>query len=142
MPDEAPYRNFNFRVEIDGLPELGFQEVVIPGLRIEVVEYRTGADASDTRKLPGRASTGNLVLRRGIDQDLALWTWFKTIRDGNLDRRNGSIVLMDFERNEVRRWSVFAAWPTAYEFSPLHASKNEVAIETIELACERVDVEA
>ena len=53
MPDEAPYRNFNFRVEIDGLPETTFREVVIPGTRIEVVEYRVGADkVSGTRKLP------------------------------------------------------------------------------------------
>ena len=89
MPDEAPYRNFNFRVEVDGLPELGFQEVVIPWTRIEFVEYREGGDnVSGTRKLPARAVTGNVVLRRGIDQDLALWNWFKSVRDGTLDRRN------------------------------------------------------
>jgi hypothetical protein len=42
MPDEAPYRNFNFLVRVDGLPETGFTQVVIPGSRIEIVEYRTG----------------------------------------------------------------------------------------------------
>ena len=51
MPDEAPYRNFNFHVLIDGLPETGFREVVIPGTRLEVVEYRVGSDPS-----PGPAS--------------------------------------------------------------------------------------
>ena len=143
MPDEAPYRSFNFHVEVDGLPELGFHEVVIPWTRIEVAEYREGGDnVSGTRKLPARAVTGNVVLRRGIDQDLALWNWFRSVRDGNLDRRNVVIVLLDTERTEVRRWNVSRAWPTVFEFSPLHASKNEIAIETIELACERVDVEA
>ncbi len=56
MPDEAPYRNFNFRVEIDGLPETTFREVVIPGTRIEVVEYRVGADkVSGTRSSRSRS---------------------------------------------------------------------------------------
>ena len=91
MPDHAPYRNFNFRVEIDGLPETGFSEVVVPETRIEVVEYREGGDhTSGTRKLPGRAKVGNVVLRRGIDQDLSLWNWFRAVRDGDLDRRNVS----------------------------------------------------
>jgi phage tail-like protein len=142
MPDEAPYRNFNFRVEVDGLPELAFREVVIPETRIEVVEYRVGADnVSGTRKLPGRAVTGNIVLSRGIDQGLALWEWFKAVRDGNLDRRSVVIVLLDTERSEVRRWQVSRAWPVAYESSPLHAQGNEVVIETLELACERLDIE-
>jgi phage tail-like protein len=143
MPDEAPYRNFNFRVEVDNLPETSFREVVIPDTRIEVVEYRTGTDAlSDTRKLPGRAVTGNLVLRRGVDKDLALWNWFKTVRDGNLDRRNVEILLLDAEHNAVRRWLIRGAWPVAYESSPLHAQGNEVVVETLELACERLDIEA
>ena len=142
MPDEAPYRNFNFRVEIDGLPETTFREVVIPGTRIEVVEYRVGADkVSGTRKLPGRAVTGSVVLRRGVDQDLSLWNWFKAVRDGDLDRRSVVIVLLDAERTEVRRWQVSRAWPAAYEPSALHAQGNEVVIETLELACEGVDLE-
>ena len=142
MPDEAPYRNVNFRVDIDGLPELAFREVVLPETRIEVVEYRVGSDpTSSTRKLPGRALTGNVVLKRGIVHDLSLSAWFKAVRDGSLDRRNGVIVLLDRERNEVRRWELLRTWPVAYEPSALHASKTEVAIETLELACETIDIE-
>jgi phage tail-like protein len=142
MPDEAPYRNFNFHVLIDGLPETGFREVVIPATRIEFVEYRVGSDPfSGTRKLPARAVTGSVVLRRGIDLDLSLWNWFRTVRDGNLDRRDVAIVLVDTERTEVRRWNVSGAWPVAYEPSALHAHGNEVVIETLELGCERVDIE-
>jgi phage tail-like protein len=142
MPDEAPYRNFNFRVEIAGLSELAFRKVVLPETRIEVVEYRVGSDpTSSARKLPGRALTGNVVLKRGIDHDLSLWAWFKAVRDGTLDRRDGFIVLLDTERTEVRRWNLFRTWPVAYEPSALHASKTEVAIETLELACEAIDIE-
>jgi phage tail-like protein len=142
MPDQAPFRNFNFRVEIDGLPEIHFREVVIPATRIQVVEYREGGDStSGTRKLPGRYETGTVVLRRGIDLEPALWDWFRATRDGDLDRRNVSIVLLDTQRQAVRRWRVTEAWPVAFEWSPLHGHGNEVVIETLELACERVDVD-
>jgi len=142
MPDEAPYRNFNFRVEIIGLSELEFRDVVLPETRIEVIEYRVGGDpTSRTRKLPGRAHTGNVVLKRGIDRDLSLWAWFKTVRDGALDRRDGFIALLDTEGTEVRRWNISRAWPVAYEPSALHALKTEVAIESLELACEAIDIE-
>lgn len=142
MPDEAPYRNFNFRVEIVGLAEAQFSEVVIPDTRIEVVEYREGADGpSASRKLPGRSKTGNVVLRRGIDQQFALWNWFRAVRDGDLDRRDVLVVLLDAERREVRRWTILRAWPAAYAFSTLEGRGNEVVVETLELACESVDVE-
>ena len=143
MPDEAPFRNFNFRIEVEGLPETRFREVDIPWSRIEAVEYREGGDpVSGTRKLPGRSQTGDLVLRRGIDRDLALWTWFKEVRDGTLDRRKVRITLLDAEHAEVRSWQLENAWPTKYTSSSLHGQGNEVVIETIELVCERVDVEA
>ena len=142
MPDAAPYRNFNFSVEIDGLAEIHFSEAVIPDTRIEVVEYREGADKTSTSlKLPGRAVVGSVVLRRGIDHNLALWNWFKAVRDGNLDRRNVVITLLDAERLAVRRWMIARAWPAKYEFGPLQARGNEVVIETLELACESVEVE-
>src|SRR5262245_10399946 len=142
MPDETPYRNFNFRVEFAGLPEMAFRDVVLPETRIELLEYRVGSDPSSrTRKLPGRALTGNVVLKRGIDHDLSLWAWFKNVRDGNADRRDGFIALHDAEGTEVRRWNISRALPVAYEPSALHALKSEVAIETLELACEAFDID-
>jgi phage tail-like protein len=142
MPDAAPYRNFNFSVEIDGLGEMQFSEVAVSDSWIEVVEYREGADkTSTTRRLPGRSGLGNVVLRRGIDQNLALWSWFKTVRDGSLDRRNVVITLLDAERLAVRRWALAGAWPVAYESTPLDARGNEVVIETLELTCERLEIE-
>jgi phage tail-like protein len=120
---------------------------IVPGTgricdEFEVVEYREGGDhPSGTRKLPGRVSVGNVVLRRGIDRDLSLWNWFRAVRDGDLDRRNVTIVLLDAARADVRRWNVERAWPAVYESGPLHARGNEVVIETLELACERIDIE-
>ena len=50
------------------------------------------------RKLPGLTRFGNIVLRYGVTQDTDLWNWRKSIVEGDIDRRNGSIVLLDDNR--------------------------------------------
>ena len=141
MPDHQPYRNFNFRVEIDGIADVHFAEVEIPTAAIAVVEYREGGDrVSASRKLPGRASFGNVVLRRGVTRDLQLYEWFRAEHQGDHQPRNVAVVLEDAQHVEVRRWLVRDAWPARWEGPELDASANEVAIETLELACESVEI--
>jgi phage tail-like protein len=142
MPDRQPYRTYNFRVEIDGIGEAQFAEVVVPTAEIAVVEYREGADKSSaTRKLPGRVKYGNVVLKRGITADLALYQWFRAVSQGDFQPRNVLIVLLDAQRQDVRRWLARDAWPVKYEGPALNAKNNEVAIETLELAVEEIEIE-
>jgi phage tail-like protein len=142
MPDEAPYRNFNFTVEIEGVAA-GFSEVVVPDAEIEVVEYREGSDkVSSTRKLPGRVSYGDVILRRGIAAGLDLYEWFDAVRNGNLVRRDVRIVLLDAERNPVRSWRLARAYPIKYTGPALNAKGNDVVIEELVLSCEGLEVEA
>lgn len=142
MPDAQPYRNFNFLVEIDGVERAGFSEAILPTAELDVVEYREGADkTSVSRKLPGRLRLGNLVLRRGIAGDLTLWQWFAKVADGDLERRNVAVILLDASRQPVRRWLLHEAWIVKIEGPALNAKGNEVAIETLELTCERLEVE-
>ena len=64
-----PYLNFNFRVEIDNLPVAGFSEAELPEGRIEVIEYREGADTSTgPRLLAGRVEYRPVVLRRAASR--------------------------------------------------------------------------
>ncbi len=103
----------------------------------EVIEYRTGADKAGTvRKLPGLTKYANIVLKRGVTQDRELWNWRKAIEQGTPDRRNGSIVLLDDERNEVVRWGFSNGWIAKFVGPDLNAKANDVAIETIEIAHE------
>jgi phage tail-like protein len=138
---ENPYPNFNFVVDGIG-EEIAFAEVEIPAAEIETIEYREGGDrTSASRKLPGRVRYGNVVLRRGIDGRLALWEWFKAVRDGQPLRRDITITLLDEQRQPVHRWLLRDAWPTKYDPSDLNGKGNEVAIELLELACESMDVD-
>jgi phage tail-like protein len=135
-----PYKAFNFRVEIEGIAWAAFSEV--GGLESEtaVIEYRVGGEPRTVRKLPGLTKYANIVLRRGITQDPELWNWRKSVVQGNVDRRNGSIVLLDDDETEVVRWNFFQGWIAKWEGPALNAKANEVAIETIEIAHEGLEL--
>lgn len=45
-------------------------------------------------------------------------------------------VLID--QKEVASWQLEKAWPTKYTASDFNATSNEVAIESLELACEGI----
>lgn len=133
-----PYKAFNFLVEIDNVARAAFSEV--SGLESEtaVIEYRTGSEHV-MRKLPGLTKFGNITLRRGVTQDRELWDWRQAIVEGNPDRRNGSIILLDDQRNPVVRWNFRNGWPCKWEGPALNAKANEVAIEMLEIAHEGLE---
>lgn len=137
-----PYRNFNFRVEIDGVQIAGFSECSGLDTEIAVIEYREGDDKAGIRKLPGLAKFGDIVLKRGIGKSNELHTWLRNIINGVPDRRNGFVVLMDADRTEVARWKFSNAWIRKLEGPRLNARGNDVAIETIELCCEDLEYES
>jgi phage tail-like protein len=142
MPQRRdPYLNFNFRVEIEGVAIAGFSEAELPEGRIAVITYREGTDARTApRLLPGRVEWGPVVLRRGFTGDPALFQWWSDVLHGTIARRDVAIVLQDEQRNDVARWLVRDAWPQKWDGPDLRGLGNDVAIETLELAHEGVEL--
>jgi len=140
---DFPYGNAQFLVEIDGIAEAAFEQVLLPELAISVVEYRDGGDAERAvRKLPGPASFGSLVLKRGFAGSLSLYQWWQqTMQGDDGARRNLAIILLDEERSEVARWRLTNAFPTRYTFSPLDAMDGSVLVECLELAFDTLRME-
>ena len=136
-----PYGNFNFQVEIDGITQAGFAEVVMPEGSAQVIQYREGNERNTVRKLPGLISYGNIILRWGCTQSAELYNWWKTVVDGQTSRRNLSIILLDEGRNVVKRWSVGHAWPVRYHIGDLNAKGKDVLIEELELAHEGFELD-
>ena len=89
-------------------------------------------------KLPGLTKYSNIVLKRGITDDQQLWQWHQQAVDGNVQRKNGSVVLLDRGGQEKARWNFFSAWVTKWTGPDFKAESGDVAIETLELAHERV----
>ena len=133
-----PFRSFHFLVEIDGITRAGFRECSGLDSSQDAIEYREGSDGPTMRKLPGLVKFSNITLNRGLTDDAQLWEWRKKAMDGKVERKNGSIVLLDESGAEALRWNFVNGWPSKWTGPSLNASGNEVAIESLEIAHEGV----
>jgi phage tail-like protein len=134
-----PFDDFNYKVEIDGIVRAAFQQCSGFDSTIDVIEHREGGENTTLRKLPGLTKYSNIVLKWGMTDDMELYTWHRDAVIGRMERRNGSIILLDREGNETARWNFYNAWPTKYDGPDLNAEGNDVAIETLELAHEGIE---
>ena len=137
-----PYSGFNFLVEIDGLVDAGFSEISGLGHEIAVIEYREGSDRRGAvRKLPGLHKVGDVTLKRGLAGSLSLFQWLKAVRDGQPERRQVAVILMDEIGQPVMRWQLQNAWPRKLTHGPLSAAGDIVTVEEMVLAVETIDIE-
>jgi phage tail-like protein len=133
-----PYGNFNFLVEIDGIVRAAFHEVSGIDTSIDLIEHREGGENITTRKYPGQVKFSNLTLKWGISDDRELYDWHRQWVTGDpaAKRKNGSVVLLDRAGQEKRRWNFFNGWPAKWTGPSLNAEANDIAIETLEIAHE------
>lgn len=137
-----PYRNFNFRVEIDGISQASFSECSGLDATTDPIEYREGGDNTTVRKLPGKTTYADITLKSGLTDSDELWQWRKSVIDGNVQRKNGSIVVYDLANDpeqEVARWNFVRAWPTKWEGPSFEAAGNDVAVESFTIVHEGIE---
>jgi phage tail-like protein len=145
---ERPYSNFNFLVDIgtgttDG-PEAGFEEVILPEVWLDVIEYRNGNEKENSvRKLTGLDHCGNTLLKRGVIGSLNLYQWYNEIRNGNQQAfRTVTIQLQNEDHTSiVQTWKLLRARLVRLKWGALNAKGKEVLVEYVELACERLEME-
>jgi phage tail-like protein len=134
-----PYRNFNFLVEIDGITQAGFSDCTGMGSNTDPIEYREGGFDRTVHKLPGQPKYNNIVLKWGLTDSRELYEWYRDVTKGKIVRKSGSIILLDLDGTEKVRWNFFEAWPTKWTGADLSAKGTDVAIETLELAHEKIE---
>lgn len=138
-PPLSPFLTFNFAVELEGLLVGGFTEVSGLESEVGVEEYREGGVNGYVHKLPGPASHANLVLRHGLTSLSTLWNWFYATSHGAIQRRNGTIMLLDARQIPVMWWNFRNALPVRWTGPAFNASSDEVGIESLELAHEGLE---
>lgn len=132
-----PYRNFRFRLEIDGLDAGSFSEVSGFDATIDVVEYRAGDDpAIIPTKLPGLIKYGNITLKWGSSETMVLYDWLIDITEGTIEKKTVTLTALDEEGSPAASWRCINAWPVKYTAPDFNGTSSEVAVETIELAHE------
>jgi len=129
-----PYLAYNFLVEIEDLIVGGFTEVTGLEIEVEVREYAEGGQNEFVHKFPGRTKyPQNLVLKHGLTDIESLWGWHQDVTQGKVERRNGSIYLLDNRGLPAMWWDFREAYPVKWTGPQLQADSANIAVETIEL---------
>lgn len=140
MAQNDPYRSYNFKLEIGGVAEGHFTECSGLSVKIEPIAYREAGNHQLVRHIPGPVDYTTVTLKYGVTKSRELWDWLLKSAEGNVERRNVTIVLLDSQGdNEVMRWNLVDAWPSEWQGAALNASEKSLAIETLTLVFDRLE---
>lgn len=143
--DFDPYANFRFVLEMDNLQVAGFSECNGLQMEIKTFDYKEGGRNNTTLKFPEHASYGNVTLKRGVTFFDELINWQLEVADGRFEDRpreetNFAIIFQDEQGTEVKRWNLIRAFPVKWTGPDLKANASEIAIESLEIAHEGIQV--
>lgn len=116
-----------------------FQEVSGLEVSMDVDELREGGENRFMHQLPTGVKQKRLTLKRGVaPMDSPLVGWCKeTLELGLQEPIKPALVivrLLDANAKPLRAWSFANAYPVRWEIDNFNSTRNEVALETIELA--------
>lgn len=132
-----PLPVYNYKVMV-GSATLAFSEVSGLTLEYEKVTYKHGFSyLFGANLIRGQRQAITITLKRGVvakRRDLYDWLQNKTVKDIAID-------LCDEKGLAVIRWKVSKALVLKMETSGFNAGGNEVAIESVELAAQDLNIE-
>lgn len=145
MDEARPFTAFNFSVEIypDGksapLAKASFAECDGLEMTHDLKTIRSGGANDRAIRVPGVVNYSNLTLKRGMTDNLDLWTWFEdSIADPYL-RANAEIVLLGGDGTTERaRFQLHRCLPAKIKAPALNAKDGQVAVEEFQLAYEKL----
>lgn len=114
----------------------------------EVIQFRevtsefwgkngTAKGRSRLTKLPGNASGGNIILRRGMSISTSAWRWFDSVQKGDWYLQRKTISVDFYQHTTIQASFKFTeAWPTKYRIGEMKMDASNVQIEELEIAYE------
>src|SRR6478735_282624 len=133
LPDLDTSVGHSFAAEYDGVMIKAIQEV--SGLKFDqdVIELKQNMPDGKyiIKKLPGRKKAGEVTLTRGLTADSSFEDWVSTSQFGQMgaSRKNGAIIVFDYEGNPIKRYNMTNAWPKSLEIGSLKAGDTSVLSE-------------
>jgi len=140
---EWPLPAFYFSVSISGCADdTAFQEVSGLEFQIDTEEYIEGGN-NLVYHLPKSIKNSNLTLKRALtDKTSMLLSWCLDILDGQLSKpiltKSVSINLLNENGVTCKSWTASNAWPVKLKIEPFNSTKNDIAIEEIEICFNRL----
>ncbi|MDP4181667.1 MAG: phage tail protein [Bacillota bacterium] len=127
-----PFLAYNFLVEIEQIPVASFTDV--SGLSIEAQVERKSFGGENDREYAfiSQVKFSDITFKKGISNQNLLWNWYMQVIEGKIQRKNGSIYLLDPSGESVAAiWDFYNACPIKWEGPVFSASSNNVAVETL-----------
>lgn len=141
--------SFNFRVSLTPVDakgaqaiQAGFSEVSGLETQLERVELREGGYHLGMRQLIGKTSHPEIVLKRGVSTDEALWRWAQACISGvwPIPYMNGTIEVFDTQQGlpgtPGARFVFSMGLVTRIKGPDLQAISTQVPIEELSIAHE------
>lgn len=130
---------FNFLLEIEGFGHgerqivAGFTSIEGGGVRIQRRDVTDGT-CSGRRFAPGAVEFEPITLCRGLTRNRDLLEWFDRVVGGEADLRSGSVLIIEPDGSEVRRFDFIDAWPQSWSGLHLDAGSSSLLVERFEIA--------
>ena len=134
--NELPFLAYRFLLTIDGLSPMLFTEVSGLGYSLEVIEKEVSGATHSLKKMAGPIDYDELELSRPINTSTELYDWCQQSADGVVERKDGSLDLLDETGAQIASWTFQQAWPMKYSVSDLDAGDGSVITESVTLTHE------
>lgn len=120
----------------DNSIDMSFSEVSGLNTELQTEEVSEGGNNKFSYRLPKPAKYNNLVLKRALSTaPSAIVKWAnEAIYEFSFHPCTVVVTLLNEEHIPVKAWSFNNAYPVKLNVSNLDANKNELVIETMELA--------
>lgn len=141
MPNDAITAS-RFTITVDGYEIAQFSELTGITTEVDVVEFQENTSNADSilKKLPGKKKAPTIVLKRGKNMSIDMWTWHDAVLNGDIAaaRKSGSIVMYAYDGSPVARYHFENGWPAKISIGGLKAGANDVLMEEVTIVCEHI----
>ena len=145
---QYPLPVYNYRVEIGG-KSISFSEVSGLSMSFETTTYKesrtTGSESGPkVMYMPAQMNPVNISLKKGYvlqNSINELYSWISSTRINQIEKKDIKIHLCDEEGKPIVTWTVRNAFPTKLDAPSFDANSNDVAIESMELMADKIEIE-
>jgi phage tail-like protein len=130
-----------FSITIDGYEIAAFSELQGITTQVDVVDFLQSSDKEVMlTKLPGKRTPPTVILKRGKNNSMELWSWHEAVLAGDMAaaRKSCSLVMYNTDGKPVARYHMENAWPAKIEIGGLKAGASEVLMESVTVVCEHI----
>jgi phage tail-like protein len=143
-PSNSPQRAYvasKFAFEIDGDGVMGFlNSAEGGGLKTDIVDYKQGALVDVWRQI-GRPKFEDITVKVGMGMSPKFYTWISEFFNRKITRKNGAIVMADFNYKSRARRAFMDALISEVQIPTLDGSSKDAAFMTVKLVPEDMTYE-